>query len=102
MASLTLRASLTFVAHRDRVLSSLAIVSPACLPSRLPHNARGSCTHHGMKVAYAGVYGVLQGSALEVAHHSKDPNPGGSCIHANCIVASLWTHEDRQETTCTY
>src|SRR2546430_1083927 len=71
MASLTLRASLTFVAHRDRVLSSLAIVSPACLPSRLPHNARGSCTHHGMKVAYASVYGVLQGSALEVAHHGR-------------------------------
>jgi len=32
----------------------------------------------------------------------KDPKPGGSCIHANCIVASLWTHEDRQETTRTY
>src|SRR5215216_6731857 len=30
------------------------------------------------------------------------PIAGGSCIHANCIVASLWTDEDRQETTCTY
>src|SRR2546429_3069513 len=71
MASLTLRASLTFVAHRDRVLSFLAVVPPTRLPSCLNHNARGYCTHHGMKVAYAGVYGVLQGSALEVAHHGR-------------------------------
>ena len=34
---------------------------------------------------------------LRAEDRSRDPNPGGSCIHANCIVASLWTHEDRQE-----
>jgi hypothetical protein len=39
-ASLTLRASLTLVAHRDRVLSFLAIVSPGRPPSRLDHNTR--------------------------------------------------------------
>ena len=64
MASLTLRASLTLVAHRDRVLSSLAVVPPTRPLSRLDHNARDHGTHHGMKVAQTSVYGVLPGSVL--------------------------------------
>jgi hypothetical protein len=43
----------------------------------------------------------LSGEDIGVAYcprieriQSKDPNPGGSGIHANCTVASLWTHED--------
>jgi len=40
MAALILRASLTLVAHRDRVLSSLAVLPPTRPPSRLSQRLR--------------------------------------------------------------
>src|SRR6267143_92251 len=72
MVSLTLRASLTLVAHRDRVLSSLAIVPPTCLPSRLSQRPRllypswhESCSGKCVQRSYPAPWYILRASLGE-------------------------------------
>src|SRR6266853_3239855 len=77
MVSFTLRASLTLVAHRDRVLSSLAIVPPTCLPSRLSQRPRllypswhESCSGKSVQRSYPPPWYILRASLGE-AHRQR-------------------------------
>ena len=110
MVSLTLRASLTLVAHRDRVLSFLLAVPPSHPPSHLLQCPRplypswhescsGKCVQYAtaeeLPCSLMHPRTISWGNTRAACYpyfkrrRGKAPHSRGNCIHANCIVASL-------------